>query len=136
MTLPTKMTGGQLLLPVWKPERVFNLAAVEVNIEDTEVGDTPQSGRTYTNTVTVQLWMAETKDSSYECVAEVQLPAGEYRAFAMADYINAFGFEEVVRIPATAQVVAVTDALNIQVTDGGDWKTKPQIDLKVHGTFL
>ena len=62
-TLPVKIMGGQLFLPVWKPERVFNLSAIEVNIEDTDVGDTPESGRTYTDVVTVQLWSADTKES-------------------------------------------------------------------------
>lgn len=134
-TLPTKMTGGQLLLPVWKPERVFNLAALEVNIEDTEVGDTPKSGRTYSDLVTVQLWMAETKDSEYVCIGEVLLNPGSYRGFSLCGYINDYGFEEVVRIPSTAQVVAVTDAFSVDAP-GGETNTKPQIDLKPLGAFL
>ena len=79
-TLPVKIVGGQLFLPVWKPERVFNLSGIEVNIEDTEVGDTPETGRTYTGIVTVQLWCADTKESPYVCVAEVLLPPGKHRA--------------------------------------------------------
>ena len=134
-TLPTKIVGGQLFLPVWKPERVFNLSAIEVNIEDTDVGDTPESGRTYTDVVTVQLWSADTKESPYVCVAEVRLNPGSHRSFAFANYINDFGFEEVVRLPATAQVVVVSDAFNVAAS-GTDETTKPQIDLKPLGTFL
>ena len=134
-TLPVKIVGGQLFLPVWKPERVFNLSAIEVNIEDTEVGDTPESGRTYTGIVTVQLWCADTKESPYVCVAEVRLNPGSHRSFAFANYINDFGFEEVVRLPATAQVVVVSDAFNVAAS-GTDETTKPQIDLKPLGTFL
>ena len=134
-TLPVKIVGGQLFLPVWKPERVFNLAGIEVNIEDTEVGDTPESGRTYTDVVTVQLWSADTKESPYVCVAEVRLNPGSHRSFAFANYINDFGFEEVVRLPATAQVVVVSDAFNVAAS-GTDETTKPQIDLKPLGTFL
>ena len=134
-TLPVKIMGGQLFLPVWKPERVFNLSAIEVNIEDTEVGDTPESGRTYVDVVTVQLWSADTKESPYVCVAEVRLNPGSHRGFAFANYINDFGFEEVVRLPATAQVVVVSDAFNVAAS-GTDEMTKPQIDLKPLGTFL
>ena len=134
-TLPTKIIGGQLFLPVWKPERVFNLSAIEVNIEDTEVGDTPESGRTYTDVVTVQLWSADTKESPYVCVAEVRLNPGSHRGFAFADYINDFGFEEIVRLPAPAQVLVVSDAFNVAAS-GTDETTKPQIDLKPLGTFL
>ena len=134
-TLPVKIMGGQLFLPVWKPERVFNLSAIEVNIEDTDVGDTPESGRTYTDVVTVQLWSADTKESPYVCVAEVRLNPGSHRSFAFANYINDFGFEEVVRLPATAQVVVVSDAFNVEAS-GTDETTKPQIDLKPLGTFL
>ena len=140
-TLPVKIVGGQLFLPVWKPERVFNLAGIEVNIEDTELGDTPESGRTYADVVTVQLWSSDTKESPYACVAEVRLDPGSHRGFALAGYVNDFGFEEVVRLPATAQVVVVSDAFGVDV-QGGDptietqANTKPQIDLKPLGTFL
>lgn len=139
-TLPVKIVGGQLFLPVWKPERVFNLSGIEVNIEDTEVGDTPETGRTYTGVVTVQLWCADTKESPYVCVAEVLLLPGKHRATALAGYVNDFGFEDVVRIPATAQVVVVSDAYGVNVTTSTsttiDANSKPQIDLKPLGTFL
>ena len=135
-TLPTKIVGGQLFLPVWKPERVFNLSAIEVTIEDTEVGDTPESGRTYTDVVTVQLWSADTKESPYVCVAEVRLDPGSHRGFALAGDINDFDFEEVVRLPSTAQVVGVSNAFNVAVSCGGTTDSKPQITTKPRYTFL
>ncbi len=145
MPLPEKMSGlgglPQLLLPVWKPERVFNLAAMEVTINDEEVTDGPKTGRSYISAVTTQLWVADTPDQDYYCVASTILPARKYRAFSFCGYINGYGFEEVVRIPATAIVVAVTNALwsNVFTPSGpgyADSEAKPQLDVKIHGTFL
>lgn len=138
MTRPTKMSDGRLLLPVWKPERVFNLSATEITIEDPHVTEGPKKGRTYMAPVVVQLWMAPKEGDDYEAIAEVVLAPGKYRAFAFTSYINAYGFEEVTRVPETAQVVGVTNAYDIEVSSLGpeDPDTKPQIDLKIHGAFL
>ena len=142
MTRPSKINDGRLGLPVWKPERVFNLSAIEVTIEDPEIKDNPKQGRTYKAPVAIQFWMSAKEGDDYEAIAEVVLPAGEHRAFAFASYVNGLGFEEVVRIPETAQVVVVTNAYNIEVTalpgeSTTDFpETKPQLDIKPHGTFL
>lgn len=142
MSLPNKISGGQLLLPVWKPERVFNLSALEVNIEDSEPGETPESGPYFTAPLIVQLWMASKKDSPYICIASVTLPPKKYRALKTCGYTNDYGFQEVVRIPATAQVVGVTNAATLEVrsppSGGGPTVTPavPQVDAKPLGTFL
>lgn len=140
MTLPAKIVGGYLALPVWKPERVFNLARLEVNIEDDIPGDDPKAGRTYVAPVTTQMWVAETDEDPYVCVGEVVLEPGEYRASASCEFVNGFGFDDVVRIPSTAKVVVVTDAVWIDVTLSPDpdinVDSKPQVDLKPLGTFL
>lgn len=138
--LPEKILNGQLGLPVWKPERVFNLSAIEVNIEGSDPGESPTSGPYFTGDLIAQLWVADKKDSPYICVASVTMPAKKYRAFKTCGFVNAYGFQEVVRIPSTAQVVAVTNAsdLTVQQPPGagpGD-TSSPQVDIKPFGTFL
>lgn len=131
MSVTVDLLGGgvnvQTMEPVWKVQRPFTLAWLEVTIADTNNTASSRDG-TLDNSLTVQMWNRRSPGLPWFAVAEVILPAGDARA-VQPQLLSAYGFDWPVTLAAGSENRVVLH------TNGSIWSDLT-FTVTPHGTFI
>ena len=127
---PTKLLTSRLMAPAWKVPRLYHLGWLEAVTTATRPDE---SEGWFNETVTIQLWGKEKPGEEFYAWFEFDLPAYTDRLVVPCDFINTYGFPDLVSIPAGCEVIAVHSPLNsgTAYTFG-----PPRLTVQPHGTYL